>query len=269
MDSLSDTESPLEINYRLELGEFSEVATRIETSNQKLIEAQFAEDLAWIEEGINLLYKIASYYVWLINAPHIALQNKANIVLFSACHKNLVAFHSALKLTRIGLYGPARAILRHVLEALVIAKFSSVSHNPLVMERWKEGEVVYFGNAILKRIVKPDPEPFRDFWNLMSDYSHATIYSQQVGLNVENDPDQVPINLVFMRILMDCQYHVLVSHLITPSMNYAAKRYAKADVEVPPLKSRMNQILRESRATLLPWPRQIIKSYRSTWSLQA
>ncbi|MBX3627993.1 MAG: hypothetical protein KF892_23490 [Rhizobacter sp.] len=268
MKKLSTRKSP-EIDYQLELGEFSDVAGRLESSNQKLIDEQFSEDIAWLVEGTNLLYRIASYYVWLADAPHIASLNQANNVLFSACHKNLVAFHSALKLTRVGLYGPARAILRHVLESLVIAKFSSVSHNPQVMERWKEGEVVYFGNAILKKILRPDPEPFRDFWNLMSDYSHATIYSQQIVLNVQNDPEQVPLNLVFMRILMDCQYHALVSHFITPSMHYVAKRYAKAGTDVPPLKSRMNTILQESRATLLPWPRQIIRCYRSTWTLQA
>jgi hypothetical protein len=44
MDSPSGAKSPLDINYRLELGEFTEVAAGIEVNNQKLIEEQFAED---------------------------------------------------------------------------------------------------------------------------------------------------------------------------------------------------------------------------------
>jgi hypothetical protein len=267
MATPSSPSRPLEISYRLSEGDFLDVAAQLENSNALAIDAEFSQDIAWISEGLNVLYRITSYYVWLADAPHIASLNRANKILFSACHKNLIALYSALKLTRVGLYGPARSILRHAFEALIIAKFSSVSHDTRVMERWAEGEVIYFGNAILKKIVAPQTEAFKDFWELLSNYTHATVYSQQVTLNVESEPNQVPANLVFMKILLDCQYHALVSHFITPSMHYVAKRYARAGVEVPPLKEKMNNILKTCRASLLPWPRRIIRDYRATWKL--
>jgi hypothetical protein len=257
----------LEVNYDRNGPPFVTLVESIETENVKAVVAEHKHELEILHEGLNGLYEMASQFAWLFNAPHIADLNKANTILFSTLHKNLIALYTSLKLTRIGLYGPARSMLRHAYEALLVAKYCSISHNLQLYEKWKGGDVVYLSNGVLKKIRKPDTEAFKDFWNLMSNYSHATIYAQQVVVNVQSVPDEVPLNLVYLRILLDCQYHLLNSHLITPSMQYYTKRYRRGPDPLPQQRTRMRELLADSRKDLLDLPKEIIRNYRATWRL--
>jgi hypothetical protein len=246
---------------------FMALVEAIESENATAVDNEHRRDITLLRSGMDCLYAMVSQHTWVFNAPSIAIQNKATTVLFSTLHKNLIALHTSLKLTRLGLYGPARSILRHVYESLLIAKFCSVSHDTSLYEKWKEGNSVYLSNGILKKICSPDIAPFSEFWGLLSDYSHATVYAQQVHLNVRSVPDEVPLNLVYLRILLDCLSHLVGSHLITPSMRYYTKRYRGGPDLLPALRAELQQILSESRSTLLEQPRAIIRNYRATWKL--
>ena len=80
-------------------------------------------------------------------------------------------------------------------------------------------------------------------------------------------PNEVPLNLVYLRIMLDCLSHLVGSHLITASMRYYTRRYRRGPDPVPSLKSDLKRTLQESRATLLEQPRTIIRNYRATWRL--
>ena len=259
----------IDIDYRRGRASFAELIETIEQRNATLVDRDHRAELEMLRSSMNHLYTIASEFSWLFNAPHIAIQSQATKLLFSALHKNLIATHTSLKLTRIGLYGPARSMMRHVFEALLIAKFCSVSEDSRLYEKWKEGDVVYLTNGILKKLEHPDIAPFSDLWELLSGYSHATIYAQQVHLNVEASPNDVPLNLVYLRILIACQYHLLTSHLITPSMVYYNKRYRNDADPLPALRGEMRRLLTKSNASLLEMPRSIIKSYQSKWKIKS
>lgn len=257
----------LDLDYRRGGPSFVAQLELIEAKNAATVDTEHGRDIELLCSGLNCLYSMASQHAWLFNAPYIAVQNKATTILFSTLHKNLIALHTSLKLTRLGLYGPARSILRHVYESLLIAKFCSVSHDTALYEKWKEGDVVYLKNGVLKKIYSPDIGPFIEFWGLLSDYSHATIYAQQVHLNVGSAPDEVPLNLVYLRILLDCLSHLVGSHLFTSSMEYYTKRYRQGPNPLPELRVQLKQLLAESRSTLLEQPRAIIRNYRATWRL--
>ncbi len=256
-----------DLDYRGDERSFVALVEAIESENATAVDNEHRRDIALLRSGMDCLYAMVSQHTWVFNAPGIAIQNKATTVLFSTLHKNLIALHTSLKLTRLGLYGPARSILRHVYESLLIAKFCSVSHDTSLYEKWKEGNSVYLSKGILKKIYSPDIAPFSEFWGLLSDYSHATVYAQQVHLNVRSVPDEVPLNLVYLRILLDCLSHLVGSHLITPSMRYYTKRYRRGPDLLPALRAELQQILSESRSTLLEQPRTIIRNYRATWKL--
>ena len=100
----------------------------------------------------------------------------------------------------------------------------------------------------------------------MSSYSHATIYAQQVGLNTASAPNEVPLNFVYLKTLLDCQYHLITSHLVTPSMRYYERLHAD-EGDVSRLKQKMKALLVESRQGLLKRPREVIRNYRATWEL--
>ncbi|MFT3814603.1 MAG: hypothetical protein QM740_14685 [Acidovorax sp.] len=256
-----------DLNYRPNSPPFVELVESIEAQNVLAVDADHGDEIDRLRLCMNGLYAMAAQFAWLFNAPHIAIQNQAAPLLFSTLHKNLIALHTSLKLTRLGLYGPARSMLRHAFEALLIAKFCAISEDAALFSKWKEGGIVYLTNGVLKKIQSPNTEAFTDFWGLLSGYAHATIYAQQVHLNVRETPNEVPLNLAYLRILVDCQHHLLGSHLITPSMQYYSKRYRRGADPLPTIRAEMRQFLRESRSTLLELPRTIVKNYRATWKL--
>ena len=192
--------------------------------------------------------------------------NKASNGIFSALHKNQIALYSSLRLTQRGLYGPARAILRHIFEAQIIAKYCAVSNDKDLYNRWRIGEEVRFSPGILKKIKKPSVEPFRTFWGDMSSFVHATVHAQQVVINIRNSPEDISINFVFLKTLLNCQGHLLTAHLITPSMHYYAKRYSGAEA-VPALKKELRYLLSEAKMHVSPLPREIIRNYCATWEI--
>jgi len=259
----------IDLDYRRDGKIFTSLIEQIEVENFIFMEANNGIEITMIQEALNTLSARASEYAWLLNDHGITDLNKANKVVFSALHKNLIALYASLKLTKVGLYGPARSTLRHIYEALLIARFCSVSHNTDLYEKWENGNEVYLTKDVLRKIIHPDIRAFKDFWFEMSNYSHASIYAQQVAVNIKNFPlHDISLNLVFLRILIDCQYHLLSRHLITSSMQYHTKYYRQGTDPVPAMKKKMNELLKKSRATLTKEPKEIIKNYRATWKLK-
>lgn len=141
-------------------------------------------------------------------------------------------------MTRNGLYGPARTLLRHVFEYLVVAKYCALSEDNRVFDRWDAGDTVYFTKGVLNKIVTPDISELKDFWRLMCKYSHSTTTSQQVTVEWEGSEDDIYVTLCFVRALLECQYHLLNSILITKSMRSFALRYDD-DGEIPPIRRKI------------------------------
>ena len=258
----------MDINYQRGGAKFTSLVEKIQRRNVSVVKSEFSEEFRIFSEILDTMYSIVSEFAWAIKNPHIADLNAANTVLFSAVHKNFIALHASLKLTSVGLYGPARSIFRHTYEALLIAKFCSVSADTLIYEKWKEGDIVRLANGVLKKIKHPDTEFLFEFWGLMSEYSHATIYSQQISLNIENKPNEVPLNFVYLSILLECLYHLINRHLITSSMIYYTRRYRRGADTLASLKKKMRMLLEESRAGLPVTPKKIIRSYCAEWQLR-
>ncbi|MDO8532350.1 MAG: hypothetical protein Q7T26_09360 [Dehalococcoidia bacterium] len=233
---------------------------------QKQVEANLATDLQFVRVSLSAEYRVACYYLGILSKPDIAQPSPQSKMLFSAFHKNLFVFYSSLLLTTRGFYGPARSLLRHVYESLIVAKFCALASDPSVYSHWEQGETVYFTNSVLKKIAAPDKTVFDEFWKLMCQFSHPTIYAQQISIGWETDKDDIRLNFVLLRALIECHYHLLNSYLITPSMRHVVERYSD-DEELRRLKALIRALFRESRASLLPQPRRLISSYKRTWKL--
>lgn len=220
---------------------------------------------------IDIQCKIASYFVGLWSSPVLTYRkghSELYPLLFSTFHKNIFSSYAILVLTEDGLYGPARAILRNVFESLMIAKFSDTSENPEVMIKWDSMETVYFTNSVLKKIVSPDPCPFADMWNLLCNFTHATRSSGQVSMNPEFNPDHHGFNLAVLNALLECNYHLLNSLLITPEFAYMAKLYSKRSYDVPELRKNAHQQFAENRSFLGSESKKLINSYKKKWTVK-
>ena len=191
-------------------------------------------------------------------------------LLFSLFHRNFFSYFSALKLTVNGLYMPARPLLRNIFESLMIAKFCNINDNVRVMKRWDSGEAVYFANSILKKIIIPDPKPFYDFWGLICEHTHATKSSSQLFLEFEKEDniDGVSENLAIMNALLECNYHLLNTHLIAPRLSYMVKLYTTRNYKIPELRKKAHSQFKRNRKYLGLESIKLISTYKRKWQIR-
>lgn len=211
-------------------------------------------------------YKLYAQHFWILANPHLAHVHKNSTILMSAVGKNFFVLHSALMLTRSGLYGPARTLLRHVFGYLVVAKYCALSEDDRVFGRWDSGDTVYFTKGVLNKIVKPDNKELKDFWNLMCKYSHSTNTSQQIVVEWKGCEEDIYVTLCFIRALLECQYHLLNSVLITKSMRSFALRNDD-EHQIPPIREENRKLLKVTRSSMGKKARDLVRRYVAAWQL--
>jgi hypothetical protein len=235
---------------------------RLSSDHRRVLRKEFAKDLSLVKEILNLEYKIASHYMWVfrVRLPVIAP------VLLSCFHKNLFAVYSSIDLTQRGFYGAARPNIRQAYEALVIAKYCSIRGDRSIFERWEKGQPIYLASQIFRKVKEPNVAELRDFWTQLCGFTHASIYAQQIDLSKRDDPGfvQTGSNLVFLKIVLECNYHILSRHLLTESVKYFARRYG--GVELPAgLRRKIKNLLTDSKVGMLPKGKRVISTFRRRW----
>jgi hypothetical protein len=187
------------------------------------------------------------------------------VMLASAVGKNFFVLQSSLQLVREGLYGPARTLLRHVLEALVIAKYTSLSEEYSAYNRWSDGKSLSF-SRLLDKVGSPDMNEIKILWDILCKSSHATNVSQQIVLEWQECKKDIHITLLFIRALLECQYHLLNSHLLTDSM----KRFELENGDskkVKELRATNRALFKNSRKFMGKKASQITREYCASWKL--
>jgi hypothetical protein len=200
-------------------------------NNTELFLKTHQAPVAGIRELLDIQCKIASKFIGCWLSPRMPLRkgrDELMPLMFSLFHRNFFNVFSAMKLTLSGFYESARPLLRCIFESLMISKFCHICENDHVMKRWDSGQTVYFANSILKNIASPDTKPFYEFWALICEHSHATKNAVQVSIELKNefDHDNVIENLAMLNALLECNYHLLNTHLITPELSHMDKLYS-------------------------------------------
>jgi len=232
-----------------------------------------------IRELIDVQCKIASCFIgwWLAPVmPYRKGHQELMPLLFSLFHRNFFNAYSALKLTLFGFYESARPLLRCIFESLMISKFCHICEVDQVMRKWDSGQTIYFANTILKKIAYPDTKPFYEFWALICEHSHATKTSMQVSLELKSKDEQEHVgeNLALLNALLECNYHLLNTHLITPELAYMDKFYSTrvipkiGEYETSGLKKRAHIQFKKNRAFLGRESIKLISAYKRKWIIK-
>ena len=242
------------------------------------IRERLSKQILNAEKLIDLQCKIASFYTgwWSQESLHVLKgTQRLTPLLFSAFHKNIFSLYSALRLSTSGLYGPARPILRNTFEWLMISKFASISEKTKVLEKWNENKTIYFSNSVLKKIKDPDPEPFSTFWSIVCEHSHATRAAMQITLDIDNEGTHLDIagNVAIVNALIECNYHLLNTHLITSEFEYMGKYYYGRAVydmpeyKVPEFRKQAHFIFKTNRKFFKKDAVKLIAAYKRKWKL--
>jgi hypothetical protein len=255
---------------------FSDIAQK----NEQIISEKLKTQIQSVQRLIDVQHRIASCFAWLWFdrvAPLRRGRHELMPLLLSAFHKNFFSFYAAIKLTSYGLHGPACPIIRIIFKFLMTAKFCHICADFRALERWTSRETVYFANMVLKKIVSPDPQPFFDFWTMICELSHATTSSLQISLDMDDNENlkNTTENVALLNALLECNYHLLNSHLITPQLEYTEKFYlngsksGKQKYEVPELRKAAHSIFQSNRKFLGSKSIGLISAYKKTWLVQS
>lgn len=82
------------------------------------------------------------------------------------------------------------------------------------------------------------------------------------------------VNLAFIKALLECNYHLLTAHLITPELNYSVKFYTThvepkiRDYRIPQLREAARNQFRKNREILGPESVKLITAYKRKWEIK-
>lgn len=198
--------------------------------------------------------------------------NHANKLLYTSFHKSLINLQTAMYLNRRSLWGATSPLLRQVFESLIIAKYCSLNEKSVkVFESWVRGEQISLGK-IFKEIELSDIASIKKLWGELSDLTHSTIFASQPWLKYgadKMDVARVIFNFMLIEVMLECLYHLLLSHIITPSMTYYLKSYVPKNYErVQYLKKMLRQNCKESKIRMMEDAKKIIQAYKSSWNIK-
>jgi len=236
-------------------------------SNKKIISERYARDCSLVDAALDLQYNVACEFFYLIDHDPYAEISEANHVLRPCFQNNLVALLSAKINTEMGLYSIARPTLRMIFESLMISKFCSANHESETYDKWIDGKVVYFTNGVIKKIKKPNSGQFSEFWSLISEFTHSSIYAMQPDTCIERVNNEIDLNFLLIHMLSECNYHLLNSHLFTPSLKYYQSRSRGAE-KLQPWRKELTAIYSELKKQYNKPAKQFIRDFKSTWEVK-
>lgn len=254
------------LTFRHVDGELTNIFRSSTAENELQIQQTHRDDVELANRCLDLQYKIASEFFWIIDHEPYASTNTVSHVLTPCFKNNLVALQSAQLLTKSGLYSHARPIFRMAFESLMIAKFCSTNHEAEIYDKWIDGKIIYFTNGVIKKIIKPEPSRFSQFWSVISEYTHSSIYAMQPDSCIENVKEQMDLNFLLMHMLSECNYHILNSHMFTKSLRYYQNRYGD-----PKRLSSWREELRKTysalRQTYNQPTRRFVRDFKAAWEV--
>lgn len=246
---------------------FIETVEKSSARNRSLVNKSFGTDCQRLHDIIELEYRIYSHYAFIIEGWGDARVNNSTDILAPTFLNNLLSLCTSQQLTEAGHVLNARLIMRHVFEGLMIAKLSSVDHSSEVFDKWLDGVQINFTNEVLKRIRKPGTDGFKQLWRLLSECVHSSRNSIQIDLIIDSETNAEVLNLIWITMLLESNYHLLSSHLITPSMRNYHNTFAPPD-DLDENLSSIRQLFKKNREIWLgKGARSFIHLFKATWTL--
>lgn len=262
--------------YKPETNTALEYLRNTTCKNKEVISTKLAKQIETAESMLNNQCEIASHLMGIFPFGFSTRVNKGigiTELLLSSFHKNILSMYSALTLTMEGLYGTARPLLRNAYEWLMVAKFCNVSDDIKVLTNWYNQETVYFSNGVLKKIENPDPEIFKQFWTMLSQFTHATKSAIQGTLDVDEEENflHVTNNLILISALLECNYHLLNTHLFSREIEYLVRKYKtepNGQKSISELRKHAHILFKSNKLSYGKSTSSFVSSYKKKWQLQ-
>lgn len=244
--------------------------------NSNFILKEQTEHIELIQKIFDLQYFIFFEHIKVIDVEPYLVEDNYTRLIGTALSKNMYSFFSAYSLTIDGLVGPARLLFRNIFEFLIISKFTSLSNDISFIEKWNDGKDISLRKDIFSKIIEPNSIEIKSFWKLLCEYTHGTIYSLQIDINAKRYKREIDLNIIYLRMLLEMNYHVLNTHFINKSIAYYANSYAKnfygieSEVNIyKSYKDELRKLFILSKSDMLKEPKKVINDFKLKWTLKS
>lgn len=212
-------------------------------------------------------YQVLRLTEWTLGNPELGGRGQAEAVLFSALHKNMFLFFSAIELVRRGLYGPTCTLLRSIVESLVLAKFCAKADNPSVLNKWRAGKYVRLVEDVLDHVSRPSFAETREIWRELNRLVHATIYAQQISMSYADVSKEIRGTLGIIRVLLHWNYHLLTRHFLTASTVYYTRTYGDS-AALAEARRNVRTIASKTRGQFAENGARLVREYCANWEIR-
>lgn len=249
--------------YAIDSPPFTQTFRACALANRDQIAKWYAEPITRSEALLDAYYAFSAQYVWTFDIvrPNPSPTEK---LLFSSVHKNQIALFATLELIRSGFFGPARALLRQIFEAQLMAKFAAVRGDNDLADHWLADGAVFVGRAVFPKIPVPYVKPLKQFWTVLHPFVHASPSSQQVSPYAEHNKEEIGLDLMLLSLLLHTQYHLLSKHAFSARSHHYANQYDTHKV-LPILKAQIRDLQKANAAHFSSEGRALIRAFRAPW----
>jgi hypothetical protein len=186
-------------------------------------------------------------------------------IVLSAYWKNLFSLFAAFELNNKGLYGPARFLIRHSFEFLILAKYCAVKNDSSLVKKWEGGDpYISLSKHVFKKTKKPASDKLKAAWRLLCQFSHASVFSMQLGFEEYDGFDKnVEDTYVYIQIMLECNYHLLNACLVNREMHHLIGLYSPVkDAEAKKARKDFKELIRKNKNQLPRQARSLINDYK-------
>lgn len=236
--------------------------------NQRLIHARYGTVETRIKAIIELEYRVACRFLFIPGAISEAVPSDVEHIVVRTFAQNLVSFRAALDLTFCGVYSAARPLLRQAYEGLMIAKLCSLDPASDAYDLWLDDGHIALSGHVLDRIAKPAREEFVRLWRALSSATHSLSGAGQPDLDNAAAIDHAPLNLIWIQMLLEANYHLFTAHFLTPTIRYYQRAWFPDERLARDRAALCALFAAGRRSPMSDGGRLFIRHYRAAWTLR-
>lgn len=238
-----------------------------ESINNSLSSNMLEDEIGLFKEFFNIQRRLFYNHYPGIFDPYYNVAEFERIIM-QAFIKSSHLLYNVHTLIISGNYGTANLIQRQVFEFLLIGKYMSKKRDGGIANKWLDNNQFSVYKKIIKLLISPQKNNFNQFWNILCDFTHATTYSNQVGLNFKRNRIEIKKSYYFLLLLMRCNYHLLNSCFFNPRLIYRSSYFGEHRDENKELRVRAKVINIKIYGKFSKLGKSLIRDYESKWVLR-
>ncbi len=167
-----------------------------------------------------------------------------------------------------GDYGTARILMRQIFEYLILGKYVQITKDDDIAKKLLAARQFNVYDKIIRLLNKPNKKNLFEFWKLLSNQTHASTKSFQIGINYELNFAEILATYRINLIFLCCKNSLLKNNFINNQLRYYSEEFGFKKEENQIIKSQLRETEKEIMKLLSKLGTDLINDYRSQWEFK-